>query len=128
MTGQPAETPPTPEPPPFRVVAKKRTRLEQLHASYADAKAEAAAAEEKLDAIKDAIKLELTQAAPDATKIELHGPEGSAAPPLALTYTETWRFDSRKFKADDPLTYVRYAKKSGSWRLAEARAAGGGQS
>lgn len=120
MTTQPAELTPTVDPPPFVVKAKKRTRLEQLHASYADAKSELDAATETLDAIKAAIKLEMTQAAPEgAEKIELHAPAGSAARPLRLTYTRTWRFDSKKFKADDPETYVRYAKQTGSWRLTE---------
>lgn len=98
------------------------SRLEQMHAAYADAKAAADDATEKLKAITDAIKLELSQAAPEgATKVDLVGP----GPSLRLSWSETWRFDSRRFKAEDPETYVRYAKKSGAWTL---RAAAGGAS
>ena len=98
------------------------SRLEDLHARYAQLKATADAANEQLKAVTDAIKRELTDAAPGQPKIELNGPAG---PALRLTYSETWRFDSRSFKANDPETYVRYAKKTGSWTL---KAATGGTS
>lgn len=112
----------TAEPPLHVVQAAQSARLAQLHAAYADAKAANDAAAEQLKAITDAIKLELTQAAPEGyTRIGLDGPDG---PPLRLTYAESWRVDSRKLKAEDPETYVRYAKKSGSWTL---KAAGGAQ-
>lgn len=98
------------------------SRLEQLHARYAEVKAAADAANEQLKAVTDGIKAELAQAAPGQPKIELTGASG---PALRLTYSETWRFDSRKFKAVDPETYVRFAKKTGSWTL---KAAQGGAS
>lgn len=65
-------------------------------------------------AITDAIKLELTQAAPEDRKIALVGNAGST---LRLTYVESWWIDSRKLKAEDPETYVQYARKSGTWTL-----------
>lgn len=100
---------------PFTVVPPADSRLEQLHAQYATAKAEADRANEILDAIKDAIKLEVTQLAPDGEqKIDLRSEHG---PALRLAYSETWRFDSTRFKKDNPEAYVRYAKKSGSWSL-----------
>lgn len=109
MTEQTTEAPTVPQ-----VAGEPGTRLEQLHAAYASAKSEAAAAAEALKTVTDAIKLELTQAVPDAPSIDL---VGEGLPPLRLTYVESWRVDSRKLKAEDPETYVRYAKKSGSWTL-----------
>lgn len=109
-------TQPTPQDAgPLIVQPDADTRLAQLHAAYSDAKAAADAAEKQLKAITDAIKLELTQAAPEGTtKVDLVG----NGVPLRLSWTESWRLDSRKLKAEDPETYVRYAKKSGAWRLA----------
>lgn len=99
------------------------SRLEQLHAEYIAAKAAESDAKKRATAATDALKLELTQAAPDQPKIEL---EGSAGPRLHLGYVETWRFDSTRFKKDDPFTYVKYAKKSGSWTLRQAPQQRGG--
>lgn len=110
------------DPAPVLVTPKANSRLEQLHALYADAKAAADDADEKLKAITDGIKAELTRAAPEQPRIEL---TGQAGPPLRLSYSETWRFDSRRFKSEDPATYVRYAKKSGSWTLKVASQGGG---
>lgn len=112
---------PTIEQPPVQVAAEGGSRLEQLHAAYPAAKAAADEAAARLKAVTDGIKLELTQAAPDARKVELAGIEG---PTLRLTYTETWRLDSKKLKAENPETYVRYATKGGSWTL---KAVGGAQ-
>lgn len=102
----------------YTVVAQGNTRLSQLHAAYADAKATADDAAKKLKAVTDAIKLELTQAAPDETRIEL---AGDAGPRLRLAYSEAWTLDSKTLKATDPETYVRYAKKSGRWTLSKVR-------
>lgn len=112
---------------PVTVTPQAGTRLEQLHAAYADAKAAADDAAAKLKAVTDAIKVELTQAAPEGErKIEL---AGQAGPVLRLTYSESWRLDSKRLKAEHPETWVRYAKKSGSWTLkATGGTQGGGQS
>lgn len=107
------------EPEPVQVTVPQESRLAALHAEYADAKAAADAANERLKGITDAIKLELTTAAPEHTKIDL--PAG-AGPALRLTYSERWTLDTRRMKEQDPLTYVRYAKKGGAWTL---RAMGG---
>lgn len=109
----------TTEPTFVQVPASATERLAALHASYADAKAQADAAAERLAAIKDGIKAELAALAPEgSTKIALLGSDG---PPLTLVHSESWRVDARKLKAEDPETYVRYAKKSESWTLAAAK-------
>lgn len=108
---------------PIIVTAPAETRLAQLHAAYADAKARAEQAAADLKVITDGIKAELTAAAPEgSTKIEL---TGTGAPALRLSYVESWRFDSVGLKKADPATYVRFAKKSGSWVLKAAPAGGG---
>lgn len=105
---------------PTAVVPPTGSRLEQLHAQYADAKAAADGAAERLKAITDALKVELqTAAGAQASRIDL---VGAAGPPLRMTYSETWRLDSTRLKADNPELYVRYAKKSGSWRLVALKA------
>lgn len=103
----------------YTVVAEPDTRLSQLHAAYEDAKAHADDAAKRLKAITDAIKVELNTAAPDETRVELRG---EAGPALRLAYSERWTLDSRKMKAEDPETYVRYARKSGAWSLTKVRA------
>ena len=39
---------------------------------------------------------------------------------MRLKYTETWRLDTTKLKAEAPETYVKYARKSGSFTLRKA--------
>lgn len=108
------------EPQAFVVQPQPGSRLEQLQAVYADAKARADEASAQLKAITDAIKTELTALAPiGETRIAL---QSEAGPRLRLTYSEAWRLDSKRLKAEVPETWVRYAKKSGSWTL---RADGG---
>lgn len=114
MTAQPTDQPPT-ETPAFQVAPRKNSRLAQLHALYADKKAAADAAAAELKAVTDGIKTELAKAAPEgSTKVDLLSPEG---PPLRLDYRESWRFDSKAFKRQDPETWVRFAKKSHAWYL-----------
>lgn len=103
------------------ITAEPDSKLDQLLAAYAVLKPQAAAAAADLKAVTDAIKLELITAAPDSTAIEAHSASG---PTLRLVHSESWRLDSTRLKAVDPATWVRYAKKSGSWTL---KAVGGGQ-
>ena len=112
---------------PYVVTPNPGTRLEQLQAAYADAKAAADEAGSRLKLITDGIKAELVAQAPEGhTRIGLRGEHG---PALQLTYSESWRIDATKLKAEDPVTYVRYAKKSGSWSLrAIGPSAGGDES
>lgn len=121
MTTAP-EVPPV-EQPPVQIVPRGDSKLAQLHAMYAGAKANADAAAEELKTITTAIKAELAQAAPGQPKVDLIG---QGLPPLGLRHVETWRVDTRKLKAQDPETYVRYAKKSESWALRPLGAGTGG--
>lgn len=103
------------EPLPARVTGEPGTRLEQLHAAHAQAKAAA-----DLRTITDALKAELSAhvpTGPGRACVDLVPPDGAGYLPLRLAYVESWRVDSRKLKAEDPETYVRYAKKSGAWVL-----------
>jgi predicted phage-related endonuclease len=108
---------------PNAVHAAPGTRLEQLHAQYADLKARADDAAAQLKGCTDAIKLELTQAAPNERSLVL---SSDAGPALGLTYVESWRIDTGKLKAEQPYLYAKYAKKSGSWRLARVQDGGEG--
>lgn len=108
---------PTIEAPPLTVHAEAGSKLEQLHALYDTLKAEADAATKKVKVVTDAIKLELTQLDADERRFELTS-SVEGARPLRLAYVESWRIDSAKMKTEEPETYVRFAKKSGSWRLA----------
>ncbi|HSV38713.1 MAG TPA: hypothetical protein VLI04_08135 [Nocardioidaceae bacterium] len=99
---------------PHIVVASTGTRLEQLHASYADLKAQADEAAKRLKAVTDGIKAELAAAEPGQERVELRSPVG---PPLRMSYVESWRFDSKRLKTERPDLYVVYAVKGGSWQL-----------
>lgn len=123
MSAQPANLPDAMaiEPAAPRVTPRGNAKLAQLHAAYVDAKAAADQAAKDLKAITDAIKLALNEAHPENTKVDLMPATGVTAPPLRLSYVESWRLDSRRMKTEDPETYVRYAKKSGSWRLEALR-------
>jgi hypothetical protein len=83
----------TPDPQPAaQIQAPPESRLAQLQASYPD---------------------------PGASRVDLAG--GAHGPALQLTYSESWRVDATRLKAEQPVLYVQYAKKSGSWSLAEAK-------
>lgn len=93
------------------------SRLEQLCTQYDLAKAEVEKAEEALKAITDGIKNELSLLLPPgADQVDLVTP--LLARPLRMQAVETWRVDAKKLKAEDPHTYVRYAVKGTSWKLA----------
>lgn len=98
------------------VTPESGSRLEQLASQYDMAKAEADKAANDLKAITDAIKLELVNAAPEgATSIDLVSNE--LVKPLRLVAVTSWRVDAKKLKAEDPVTYVRYATQGTSWTL-----------
>jgi len=98
----------------LQVPATANERLSQLHAAYAAAKSESEEAAARLKLITDGIKSELQTLAPGEEKLTLSGDDG---PTLTLVRSETWRFDSRRFKTEDPENYVRYATKGESWTL-----------
>lgn len=91
------------------------SRLDDLLAAYAVLKPQADEAATRLKAITDAIKVELQTAAPDARRIEVE--HAALAHRLRLSYVESWSLDTRRFKAEQPETYVRYARKGGKWEL-----------
>src|SRR4051794_337539 len=91
------------------------SRLEDLLAVYAELKPRADELADQLKAVTDGIKAELQAAAPKATKVDVTHP--ALAQPLRLSYVESWRFNSKQFKADNPLLYVLYAIKGGKWEL-----------
>lgn len=95
-------------------VSQDGSRLRELHAAYSDLKAAADEANARLKVCTDAIKSELSSVNGEAPKIELRA-EG--LPTLAMTYVERWTLDSKKLKAENPETYVRYARKGGAWTL-----------
>jgi hypothetical protein len=98
----------------LQVPATANERLSQLHAAYAAAKTESDEAAARLKVVTDGIKLELLNLAPEERKLALSGPDG---PTLTLTHSRSARFDSTKFKREDPETYASYAKFSDSWTL-----------
>lgn len=115
QTPVPTDLPPVPPTnQPHIVVAETGTRLEQLHASYTDLKAQADEAAKRYRAVTDAIKAELAAAEPNQERVELRSPVG---PPLRMAYVERWTFDSKRLKAERPDLYVTYAVKGGSWQL-----------
>lgn len=104
------------EPPSHATIpATPSSRLEELAAEYAIAKPAYEEAKARLDAIVDAIKYELANAAPGSTKVDLVTPVLER--PLRLQAITSWRVDTKKLKAEDPATYVRYAKQSTYWEL-----------
>lgn len=111
MTEAPAQQMPVVQP-------EANSRLEQLLASYDDAKSEYEAAEARFKGIKDSIKVELVAAAPGHTKVFVSCEYLSR--PLQLSARTEWRVDVKLLKAEGPELYVQYAKQSVSWRL-EAR-------
>lgn len=99
------------------VVPEPDTRLAQLLHEYTELKPAADDAVARLRSVTDAIKAETMALDSEARRFRLTI-DGVAD--LQLTYTESMRFDSKRLKAEDPLTYVRYAYKTGSWTLKRA--------
>jgi hypothetical protein len=95
-----------------QVTAQPGSRLEQLQAQYDEAQAAAEEAKERFETIKLAIEAELAAAAPNAKIIALSG-----AVPLTLSWRTPMRFDQKKFKEENTLTYVRYCRPLGYWEL-----------
>jgi hypothetical protein len=91
------------------------SRLDDLLATYAELKPAADETATRLKAITDAIKAELTAAAPGAQQIDVT--HEALVAPLRLSYVESWSLDTKRLKAEDPATYVQYARKGGRWEL-----------
>jgi hypothetical protein len=90
-------------------------RLNDLLAAYAELKPAADESAARLKAVTDAIKHELRAADPSAAQFNLNHP--ALAQPLRVSYVERWDLDASRLKAEDPETYVRFARKGGSWQL-----------
>lgn len=108
-----------PPAPPAQVQPQPESRLDQLAAEYATIKPLADEYAKRLREITDAIKYELSQAAPGADKVLLtstHLPK-----PLQMSHRVEWRLNTKQLKQEDPATWVRYAYQLESWRLEQAR-------
>lgn len=95
------------------------SRLDALAAAYAQAKPAADAAAARLKEITDAIKVELTTAAPGSTQVDLHSSELER--PLRLSARTSWRLDTNRLKAEAPNLYVRFAERRTVWDLRAVR-------
>lgn len=91
------------------------SRLEDLLAVYAHLKPQADELTARLKDVTDAIKSELRTTRPDSTRIDVTHPALPQA--LRLSYVESWRIDTKRLKAESPLTYATFATKSGKWEL-----------
>lgn len=95
-------------------------RVLSLYEAYPQAKADAEAAKERLDAITNGIKAELAaaMATTGVEKIVLRGREGV---PLRLARVVQQRFDTKGFASRHPDLYNAFRKPSESWRLEQAK-------
>ena len=101
--------------PRLAVTAPAGSRLEELLATYESVKANAEEAAARFKSLTDAVKAELSAEHPGITDMVLTGAPG--LPALRLAWVESWRLASKRLKEEDPLTYVKYAEKSGHWEL-----------
>lgn len=107
------EAPPVPIP---VLVPEPESRLDQLMAQIDPAKAATAAAQEREKEITDAIKAEAERLTPPgAPAVIIRSPH--AALPWKFGPRESWTLDSKGLKKADPAMWVRWAKKTVSWRL-----------
>ncbi|MEU1810976.1 hypothetical protein [Micromonospora aurantiaca (nom. illeg.)] len=97
------------------IEVKPGSRLDDLLATYAELKPAADEAAARLKTVTDAIKAELTEAAPGEQRIDVA--HEALTQPLRLSYVERWSLDTKTLKAEEPETYVRFARKGGSWQL-----------
>lgn len=117
----PAGAPMIQPPPPVQipvVLATPDSRLEQLLALYAQYKPLVDEYTEKLKAVTDGIKVELTLAAPGHTKIKVDSPELTR--PLQLMAVEQTRIDTKALHAEAPEVYAFFARKQTVWQLRRA--------
>lgn len=95
------------------------SELYDLRGRYAELKAAKDKATEEFDAVKGKLQTALAEASGGALRAELRVP---GFKPMTLIYTEPWRVDSKRLKAEQPAIYVQYAKQGSQWTLAESRA------
>jgi hypothetical protein len=101
----------------YYVTPVENSRLEALQTLYTDAKARADKAATEFEEIKSGIKAELQalQLPQGVETVVLQG--GPGRPGLAMKWKTAFRFSSKKLKAADPATYVKYGETSGYWQL-----------
>lgn len=108
------------KPAPVIVQAEPGSRLDQLSARWAALKPAVDAAQAELKELTDAIKVELAQARPDAEDIRLTA--GHIAGALRFYAKPDPRFNSRKFKAEQPEMYEKYYERDRTaWELRQTR-------
>jgi hypothetical protein len=95
--------------------AQPGSRLEQLLAQYDTAKAESEEAVARFKAITTALKAEASAMCPGAEDIALSG--APSLPRLRLSWRRPWRFNTDKFKEEQPYLYVKYSEQGGHWEL-----------
>lgn len=93
--------------------------LVQLRAQYDYLKKVRDAAVEEFETVKAKLQTALSEASGGAYRSTLLVP---GFKPMTLIYTEPWRVDSKRLKAEQPAIYVQYAKQGSQWTLAESRA------
>lgn len=91
------------------------SRLEQLAAEYWALKPLADEYAERLETIKNGLKAEMAAAAPGQSEVLLSCQYLPS--PLRLTARSSWRLDTKALKSEAPELYVKYARRSTSWRL-----------
>lgn len=92
------------------------SRLEELQAGYESAKASFEDAKARFEALTTALKNELAAAAPEgSTDVLLNSAPG--LPRLRMKWLRPYRFDSKRFRAENPAMYVRYEVRGGHWEI-----------
>jgi hypothetical protein len=105
---------------PAVIAASPGSRLEQLLASYESAKAAADEAKTRFEGLAEAIKAELAAQVPaGAGDILLSGPP--SMPRLRMSWKSPYRFDVKRFRAENPVMYVRYETRGGHWELRQEK-------
>lgn len=99
-----------------QLTALSGSRTEELLAGYESAKAAFEDAKARFEAVTAALKNEMASATPEGTAtVVLSGAPG--LPRLRLSWKAPYRFDVRKFRAENPALYVRYETRGGHWEL-----------
>lgn len=128
MTAQPGSPPQAPsqqqppqqaEPERIGITPVPESILDMLLSQHHAAKAAAEETAERLKALTDRIKSELTMAHPGATGFEIAGSAHRSA--LTLRWVNTTRLDTDRMKREAPETYVEFATFGGRWELRPAR-------
>jgi hypothetical protein len=98
------------------VTAAEGSRAEQLLAQYEGAKAASEDAAARFKAITTALKAEASAMSPGAEDILLSGAAPNL-PRLRLAWRTPWRFNTEKFKEEEPYLYIKYSEQGGHWEL-----------